>query len=102
MFRYKSKYKKVSVLPIWIVKSNVSSIGPSSERKKRRVNARNVRLYYPYWQYTDLFIFRFASLLCLPSTLRLMPSLLLSVNYIHPMIMVRKIVEFACEASNEL
>ena len=22
-------------------------------------NARNVRLYYPYWQYTDLFIFRF-------------------------------------------
>ena len=25
-------------------------------------NARNVRLYYPYWQYTDLFIFRFVSL----------------------------------------
>ena len=25
----------------------------------RRANARNVRLYYPYWQYTDLFIFRF-------------------------------------------
>ena len=24
----------------------------------RRANARNVRLYYPYWQYTDLFIFR--------------------------------------------
>ena len=23
----------------------------------RRANARNVRLYYPYWQYTDLFIF---------------------------------------------
>ena len=31
----------------------------------------NVRLYYPYWQYTDLFIFRFVSLLCLRSTLRL-------------------------------
>ena len=30
--RYKSKYKKVGVLPIWIVQSNVSSIGPSSER----------------------------------------------------------------------
>ena len=36
----------------------------------RRANARNVRLYYPYWQYTDLFIFRFVSLLCLRSTLR--------------------------------
>ena len=24
-----------------------------------RANARNVRPYYPYWQYTDLFIFRF-------------------------------------------
>ena len=31
----------------------------------------NVRLYYPYWQYADLFIFRFVSLLCLRSTLRL-------------------------------
>ena len=37
----------------------------------RRANARNVRPYYPYWQYTDLFIFRFVSLLCLRSTLRL-------------------------------
>ena len=37
----------------------------------RRANARNVRLYYPYWQYTDLFIFRFVSLLYLRSTLRL-------------------------------
>ena len=27
----------------------------------RRANARNVRLYYPYWQYTDHFIFRFCS-----------------------------------------
>ena len=25
----------------------------------RRANARNVRLYYPYWQYTDLCRFRF-------------------------------------------
>ena len=25
----------------------------------RRANARNVRLYYPYWQYNDHFIFRF-------------------------------------------
>ena len=38
----------------------------------RRANARNVRPYYPYWQYTDLFIFRFVSLLCLRSTLCLL------------------------------
>ena len=37
----------------------------------RRASARNVRPYYSYWQYTDLFIFRFVSLLCLRSTLRL-------------------------------
>ena len=34
MLRYKSKYKKVGVLPIRIVKSYVSSVGPSSERNK--------------------------------------------------------------------
>ena len=33
----------------------------------RMANARNVRLYYPYRQYTDLFIFRFLSLLCMPT-----------------------------------
>ena len=38
-------------------------------------NARNVRLYYPYWQYTDLFIFQFVFLLCLCSTLRLVRRL---------------------------
>ena len=32
--RYKSKYKKVGVLPIRIVWSNVSSIGPSSEKNE--------------------------------------------------------------------
>ena len=42
----------------------------------RRANARNVRLYHPYWQYTDLFIFRFVSLLCLRSTLRLLNILI--------------------------
>ena len=30
----------------------------------------NVRLYYPYHPYTNLFIFQFVSLLCLRSTLR--------------------------------
>ena len=34
-------------------------------------NARNVTLYHTYWQYTDHFVFRFLSLLCLRSTLRL-------------------------------
>ena len=32
---YKSKYKNVGVLPIQIVYSNVSSIGPSSERNRK-------------------------------------------------------------------
>ena len=32
---YKSKYKKIGALPIRIVKSNVSSVGPSSERNMR-------------------------------------------------------------------
>ena len=31
IFYYKSKYKKVGVLPIRIVKSNVLSVAPSSE-----------------------------------------------------------------------
>ena len=33
--RYKSKYKKVGVLPIRKVWSNVSSIDPSSERNRK-------------------------------------------------------------------
>ena len=48
----------VGVLPIRIVKSNVSSVGTSFSLWRR---ARNVRLYYPYWQYTDLFTFRFVT-----------------------------------------
>ena len=32
---HNSKYKKVGVLPIRIVWSNVSSIGPSSERNRK-------------------------------------------------------------------
>ena len=46
----------------------------------RRANARNVRLYYPYWQYTDLFIFRFVSLLYLRSTLRLCNNYLFNLR----------------------
>ena len=35
IYIYKSKYKKVGVLPMRIVWSNVSSIGPSSERNRK-------------------------------------------------------------------
>ena len=43
----KSKYKKVGVLPIRIVKSNVSSIGPSTfVREQQKINKKNrVNLY---------------------------------------------------------
>ena len=44
----------------------------------RRAFARNVRLYYPYRQYTNLFIFRCVSLLCLRSTLHIIYLLLTS------------------------
>ena len=61
---YKSKYKKVGVLPIRIIKSNVSSVGPSSER--------TTRFTLTYLDFTrDLFIFRFVFEHCLRSTLRL-------------------------------
>ena len=52
------------MLLIWIVKSNVLSVDPFSKRNKVLfcANARNVRLYYPYRQYTNLFIFRFGYL----------------------------------------
>ena len=70
LYTNKSKYKKVSVLPIRIVKSNVV---PWSKRKPivgwfslwRRANGRNVRLYYPYRQCINLW-FRFVSLLISP------------------------------------
>ena len=38
----------------------------------RRANTWNVRLYYPYRHYTNFFIFRFVSLLCLRNTLRVL------------------------------
>ena len=46
-------------MPIQIIKFNVSSVavGPSSGRNMNY--DRNVRLYNPFWQYTNLFIFRF-------------------------------------------
>lgn len=65
--RYKSKYAKVNVLQILIVKSKV---GPLSERKP---NIRIVnRLYYRYWQYANLFIFQYTlySIVCSMKRLR--------------------------------
>ena len=43
----------------------LSDEGPTAEKHVslwRRAYARNVRLYYPYWQYINLFIFRFVQL----------------------------------------
>ena len=50
---HKSKYKKVGVQPIRIVKSE----SPSSERVFLWAYARNVRLYYLYRQYTPTFLY---------------------------------------------
>ena len=52
----------------------------------RRANARNVRLYYPYRQYTNLFIFRFVSEHCLRSTLRLFHYFNLDFSFILPQV----------------
>ena len=49
---------KFIILPIRIVKSNVSSVGPSL------ANARNLRLCYTYQQYTNVFL---NILICIPS-----------------------------------
>ena len=63
IYIYKSKYKKVGgVLPIRIVKSNVSSIGPSSERMLETLD------YNIHIGSTPTFLFRFVSLLCQRST----------------------------------
>ena len=47
ILRYKSKYKKVGVLPIRIVWPNVSSIDPSSER-----NSTKTFLYFDLYLYS--------------------------------------------------
>ena len=47
---YISKYKKVGVLPMRIVWSNVSSIGPSSERNPA---------YAAHYVYFTVFVYRF-------------------------------------------
>ena len=80
---FKLKYKKVGVLPIQIVKSNVSSVVPSSERNQFfcLMKGQCSKLYtllsftLPYQQYTNLFIFRFVSLHSLHSRLCLLSFL---------------------------
>ena len=44
----------------------------SFENQHEAIPILAVLAFYPYWQYTDLFIVRFVSLLCLRSTLRLL------------------------------
>ena len=59
MFRYKSKSKKVCVLSIRIVKSNVSSVGPSSERNIPYIllsdEGPTLLLLLPTFLYFDLY-----------------------------------------------
>ena len=57
--RCKSKYKKVGVLPIWTVKFNVSSIGPSSERIILRQRSKTITIHIgstPTFLYFDLYL----------------------------------------------
>ena len=42
--------------------STIRSMLRRQRETRRRANAGNVRLYYPYWQYTNFFIFRFHQL----------------------------------------
>ena len=45
--------------------------------------ARNVRLYSPYRQYTNFFIFRFVSLQCLPFLLEFVKRLETGARYVR-------------------
>ena len=63
VLRYRLKHKKVGVLLVWIVKSYVFSVGPLLEKPLTKgLIAHNIRLYYPYRKYTNLFIFQFITL----------------------------------------
>ena len=63
IFLFKSKYKKAGVLPIRIVWSNVSSIGPSSENWSFiRIGSTPTFLYfdlYLYSAYTAHYVYIF-------------------------------------------
>ena len=77
---YKSKYKKVGVLPIRIVLSNVSRFGPSSERKGQyskcqtivtiRIGSTPIFLYfdlYLYYVYYLIYIYLCVEEIWLPT-----------------------------------
>ena len=57
--------KKVGVLPIWIVKSNVSSVGHDVTYFSISTVHQPFSISSPYRQYTNLFLFRFVSEHCL-------------------------------------
>ena len=67
-----------------------------------RETITNVRLYYPYRQYTYLFIFQFVSLLCLHSTLRLFLLLLCQVGSSTKTIDPELVIFPNAEGSNRL
>ena len=54
--KYKSKFKKVCVLPIWKLKFNVSSVGPSSQRNVHEY--MYIHIYFPprYLEYIHTMI----------------------------------------------
>ena len=55
---HKLKYKKVGVLPMRIVWSNVSSIGPSSERPMLETLDYTIRIgSSPTFLYFDLYLY---------------------------------------------
>ena len=63
-FKYQSKYiESVGVLPIWIIKSNISSVGPSSESNKLdftiRIGSTPTFLYFNLYLYDCLLLYIF-------------------------------------------
>ena len=57
IFIYKSKYEKVGVLPIWIVKSNVSSVGLAGPRRPRALDFTIRICSSPTVSYFDLHLY---------------------------------------------
>ena len=97
--RYKSKHEKVGVLQILIVKSNVSSVGPSSERNSCHDHVfsdegptlETLRLYYSYRQYTNLFIFQFVSHLNIQQRwIKITANVIINMKFWEALIILRK------------
>ena len=56
----------------------------------QRANARNVGLYYPYWQYTNLFIFQFSCSFTMPTQARSTLQLLYIYGFVTYLIFLWK------------